>query len=174
MFRYEPLIIAVECRDIVSAQSLVSLAISCGFRESGITSVNKKRVIVAIRCSIRLEVPLGDTHKLMVTPEYVEYLVGIANDKMEANRRRTNNFLAALMRNGFQEPGINVGNGESVLVNQEMGVEDGSLCVEDQKTESLLNFSSNGGEGDTNLRRSTEDFANCGHFPFNVTASLNL
>ncbi|RWW09640.1 hypothetical protein BHE74_00008817 [Ensete ventricosum] len=35
VFRFEPLIIAVECRDVAAAQVLVSTAISCGFRESG-------------------------------------------------------------------------------------------------------------------------------------------
>lgn len=35
MFRFEPLIVAVECADVESAQMLVSTAISCGFRESG-------------------------------------------------------------------------------------------------------------------------------------------
>lgn len=35
VFRFEPLIIAVECVDVESAQKLVSTAISCGFRESG-------------------------------------------------------------------------------------------------------------------------------------------
>lgn len=100
VFRFEPLIIAVECKDVEAAQFLVSLAISSGFRESGITSVNK-RVIIAIRCSIRLEVPLGDTEKIMVSCEYVKYLVELANKKMEANRRRTDNFLDALLENGF-------------------------------------------------------------------------
>lgn len=92
VFRFEPLIIAVECQDVEAAQHLVSLAISCGFRESGITSVSK-RVIVAIRCSIRLEVPLGEGETVMVTREYVEYLVRVANDKMEANRKRTDLFF---------------------------------------------------------------------------------
>ncbi|KAH0674657.1 tRNA wybutosine-synthesizing protein 2/3/4 [Solanum tuberosum] len=100
VFRFEPLIIAVECKDIEAAQFLVSLAISSGFRESGITSVNK-RVIIAIRCSIRLEVPLGDTEKIMVSPEYVKYLVELANEKMEVNRKRTDNFLDVLLKNGF-------------------------------------------------------------------------
>ncbi|KAJ1405583.1 tRNA wybutosine-synthesizing protein [Sesbania bispinosa] len=99
VFRFEPLIIALECRDLSSAYSLVSLAISCGFRESGITNANK-RVIIAIRCSIRMEVPLGDTQKIMVTPEYVRYLVQVANDKMEANRKRTERFLELLQSNG--------------------------------------------------------------------------
>ncbi|KAI4295895.1 hypothetical protein L6164_035891 [Bauhinia variegata] len=100
VFRFEPLIIAVECKDLPSAQSLVSLAISCGFRESGITNANK-RVIIAIRCSIRLEVPLGDTNKIMVSHEYVRYLVEVANEKMEANRKRTERFHEILLSSGF-------------------------------------------------------------------------
>lgn len=109
MFRFEPLIIAVECKDIEAAQFLVSLAISSGFRESGITSVNR-RVIIAIRCSIRLEVPLGDTEKIMVSSEYVKYLVELANEKMEVNRKRTDNFLDILLKNGFL--GSQISNGE--------------------------------------------------------------
>ncbi|KAG0481458.1 hypothetical protein HPP92_012316 [Vanilla planifolia] len=95
VFRFEPLIVAVDYKDVASAQELVSTAISCGFRESGITSI-QKRVMVAIRCSIRLEVPLGQIGLIMVTPEYVRYLVTVANEKMEANRQRTDGFLHVL------------------------------------------------------------------------------
>ncbi|XP_031505706.1 tRNA wybutosine-synthesizing protein 2/3/4 [Nymphaea colorata] len=92
VFRFEPFILAVDCIDVTSAHSLVAMAISCGFRESGISSVSK-RIMVAIRCSIRLEVPLGEMGRMMVSPEYVRYLVGIANEKMAANRKRTDAFL---------------------------------------------------------------------------------
>ncbi|XP_030511426.1 tRNA wybutosine-synthesizing protein 2/3/4 isoform X2 [Rhodamnia argentea] len=95
VFRFEPLIVAVDCRDLSAAQLLVSTAIACGFRESGITSASK-RVIVAIRCSIRMEVPLGDTREIVVSREYVKFLVGVANEKMEANRRRTEKFHQTL------------------------------------------------------------------------------
>ncbi|PIA57884.1 hypothetical protein AQUCO_00500062v1 [Aquilegia coerulea] len=95
VFRFEPFILAVECKDVESAQTLVATAISCGFRESGITSIHK-RVIIAIRCSIRLEVPLGSIGKMMVSRDYVRYLVGIANEKMEMNRKRTECFLQVL------------------------------------------------------------------------------
>nr|POF11372.1 trna wybutosine-synthesizing protein 2/3/4 [Quercus suber] len=61
----------MECKDLASAQSLVSTARSAGFRESDITNANNKRVIVAIRCSIRLEVPLGTTESVMVSLEFV-------------------------------------------------------------------------------------------------------
>ncbi|KAL2339187.1 hypothetical protein Fmac_013633 [Flemingia macrophylla] len=99
VFRFEPLIVALECRDLHAAHSLVSLAISCGFRESGITSAGK-RVIIAIRCSIRMEVPLGDTSNIMVTPQYVRYLVMLANHKMEANWKRTQRFIQILHSTG--------------------------------------------------------------------------
>ncbi|KAH9608479.1 hypothetical protein KSS87_000681 [Heliosperma pusillum] len=104
VFRFEPLIIAIECKDVGSAQFMVSLAISCGFRESGITSVSGKRVIIAIRCSIRMEVPLGCRGKIMVSRDYLRYLVEIANDKMSANWKRTQGFMEGLRKNGFSEP----------------------------------------------------------------------
>ena len=87
---------------MAAAQLLVSTAVSCGFRESGITSASK-RVMVAVRCSIRMEVPLGGGGRVLVSPEYVRYLVGIANEKMEANHRRTEGFLQSLLRSGFME-----------------------------------------------------------------------
>ena len=62
---------------------------------SGITSL-QKRAMVAIRCSIRMEVPLGQIDELVVSPEYVRYLVRIANSKMEANKRRMDGFLDLL------------------------------------------------------------------------------
>lgn len=128
------MIIAVECQGVEAAQRLVSLAISCGFRESGITSVSK-RVIVAIRCSIRLEVPLGDGEKVMVPREYVQYLVRVANDKMEANRKRTDLFFEKLLENGF--PGGSVGacgNGESLagLEMDQVEVQEAELGYEKQ------------------------------------------
>lgn len=87
---------AVECRDVESAEALVSIAVSSGLRESGVTSV-KKRVIVGIRCSLRLEVPLGESGNVLVSQDYVRFLVGIANQKLEANSRRIDGFLQAFM-----------------------------------------------------------------------------
>lgn len=102
VFRFEPFIVAVECKDVAAAQLLVTTAVSCGFRESGITSVGK-RVMVAVRCSIRLEVPLGGGGSVMVSSEYVRYLLQIANQKMETNWRRTEGFLQALQSSCFLE-----------------------------------------------------------------------
>ncbi|CAI9292557.1 unnamed protein product [Lactuca saligna] len=150
VFRFEPLIIAVECKDVLSAQKLVSLAISCGFRESGITNVNSKRVIVAIRCSIRLEVPLGDTHKIMVSKEYLNHLVGIANEKMEANRKRGDTFHDALLKNELiMRPENTVtGDYEFLNMNQDLSDKDFSMI--------------NGGVDDFQLKKEIKDDASNG------------
>lgn len=55
IFRFEPFILAAECRDMSSAQKLVAVARQAGFRESGVTAT-KARTIAGIRCSLRLEV----------------------------------------------------------------------------------------------------------------------
>ncbi|KAL2467137.1 tRNA wybutosine-synthesizing protein 2/3/4 [Abeliophyllum distichum] len=154
VFRFEPLIIAVECKDIEAAQSLISLAISCGFRESGITSV-VKRVIIAIRCSIRLEVPLGDTRKLMVSPEYVEYLVGIANEKMEANRKRTDLFLNSLLKKEFSR--------DDIYMNGKIDSDGGEMCRTNQKVSSQGNpFGDNGVDGELDSEKKDFDDIHCG------------
>nr|GMC77290.1 tRNA wybutosine-synthesizing protein 2/3/4 [Ipomoea batatas] len=141
VFRFEPLIIAIECRDVEAAQLLVSLAISCGFRESGITSATNKRVIIAVRCSIRLEVPLGYSDRIMVSPEYLKFLVELANEKMGANRKRTDGFLDALLKNGFLEPQISNG---KVLGNNEVDSDECSGFLDGPESEFLGNSSRDG------------------------------
>ncbi|GAB2301081.1 hypothetical protein Dimus_035115 [Dionaea muscipula] len=153
VFRFEPFIVAVECKDVGSAQFLVSLAISSGFRESGITGISAKRVIVAIRCSIRLEVPLGSSGRIMVSEEYVRYLVELANGKMTANRRRTDGFLEALRHNGFTEPEAEVGRGE-VLLNGV--VRNGGVDINDEECKVGYDHGE-GHEGNANPDRAQPD-----------------
>ncbi|KAJ1700928.1 hypothetical protein LUZ63_000707 [Rhynchospora breviuscula] len=154
VLRFEPMIVAVDCRDLDAARQLVGVAISSGFRESGITSV-QKRVMVAVRCSIRMEVPLGQVGNLLVSDEYVSYLIGIANRKLEANKQRTNCFLHALKEklasiSGEQNPSEQddsniepssfgaaslVPNGNSGLKLDDSNIELGCICEEEEKEE---------------------------------------
>ncbi|XP_044769990.1 tRNA wybutosine-synthesizing protein 3 homolog isoform X2 [Neomonachus schauinslandi] len=65
-----------------------SLAIDSGFRNSGITVGKRGKTMLAIRSTHGLEVPLSRKGKLMVTEEYIEFLLKIANQKMEENKKR--------------------------------------------------------------------------------------
>lgn len=41
-----------------------------------------------------MEVPLSHMGKLMVSEEYIEFLVHVANEKMEENARRIDRFVS--------------------------------------------------------------------------------
>jgi len=70
----------VEWRDIEAAQCLVSSAIKCGSRESGITSADGKRFIEW--GSIRMEVPWCDSNRILLSKEYVRFPVDLAHQKI--------------------------------------------------------------------------------------------
>ncbi|CAI7779478.1 unnamed protein product [Closterium sp. NIES-53] len=115
VFRFEPLILALECRSLASAQALVSCAIRAGFRESGITSVSAKRIIVAVRCSIRLEAPLTAGGMPLVGDAYVRQLAAVANGKMALNRERTERFRARFNEE-VRVGGGGVGGGDELIL----------------------------------------------------------
>ncbi|XP_029805584.1 tRNA wybutosine-synthesizing protein 3 homolog isoform X2 [Suricata suricatta] len=72
VLKFEPLILHVQCRQLQDAQ------------------------ILAIRSTHGLEVPLSHKGKLMVTEEYIDFLLKIANQKMEENKKRIERFYNCL------------------------------------------------------------------------------
>eukprot|EP00884_Botryococcus_braunii_P015600 jgi/Botrbrau1/2723/Bobra.0164s0003.1 len=86
VLRFEPLIVHCECRDVPTAMRLVTLARAAGMRESGASGL--ERPIAALRCSIRMEVPVADAGRLLTSEDYIRELVRIANTKMVRNWER--------------------------------------------------------------------------------------
>ncbi|XP_044528349.1 tRNA wybutosine-synthesizing protein 3 homolog isoform X2 [Gracilinanus agilis] len=75
---------------------LHSVAIDSGFRNSGITVGKKGKTVLAVRSTHGLEVPLSHKGRLMVTEEYIDFLLKIANQKMEENKKRIERFYSCL------------------------------------------------------------------------------
>nr|XP_005893524.1 PREDICTED: tRNA wybutosine-synthesizing protein 3 homolog isoform X2 [Bos mutus] len=73
-----------------------SVAIDSGFRNSGITVGKRGKTMLAVRSTHGLEVPLSHQGKLMVTEEYINFLLKIANQKMEENKKRIERFYHCL------------------------------------------------------------------------------
>lgn len=96
ILKFEPLILHVQCRQLPDAQILHSVAIDSGFRNSGITVGKRGKTMLAIRSTHGLEVPLSHKGKLMVTEEYIDFLLQIANQKMEENKKRIERFYNCL------------------------------------------------------------------------------
>ncbi|XP_018432377.1 PREDICTED: tRNA wybutosine-synthesizing protein 3 homolog [Nanorana parkeri] len=96
VLKFEPFVMHVQCRTLEDAQLLHSVAINSAFRNSGITVGKKGKIIMAVRSTHCLEVPLSHKGKCLVSNEYIEYLVQTANQKMEENKTRIARFFSCL------------------------------------------------------------------------------
>ncbi|XP_065784412.1 tRNA wybutosine-synthesizing protein 3 homolog isoform X1 [Muntiacus reevesi] len=96
ILKFEPLVLHVQCRQLQDARILHSVAIDSGFRNSGITVGKRGKIMLAVRSTHGLEVPLSHQGKLMVTEEYIDFLLKIANQKMEENKKRIERFYNCL------------------------------------------------------------------------------
>uniref|UniRef100_A0A8C5QZK1 tRNA wybutosine-synthesizing protein 3 homolog n=1 Tax=Leptobrachium leishanense TaxID=445787 RepID=A0A8C5QZK1_9ANUR len=97
VLKFEPFVLHVQCRTLPDAQLLHSVAINSGFRNSGITMGKKGKIIMAVRSTHCLEVPLSFKGKCLVSNEYIEHVVQTANQKMEENFRRISRFHSSLV-----------------------------------------------------------------------------
>lgn len=88
LFKFEPLILHVKCRNTQMANRVYQAAMACGFRESGIGTND----IVGIRISIKLDIPIGylddQSLKIMVTEEYLQLVTKLAEDRFAENFRK--------------------------------------------------------------------------------------
>ncbi|XP_030427968.1 tRNA wybutosine-synthesizing protein 3 homolog isoform X2 [Gopherus evgoodei] len=81
---------------LCAKEDVHSVAIDSGFRNSGITIGRRGKIMMAVRSTHCLEVPISHMGKLMVTEEYIDFLVQIANRKMEENMKRIDRFYNCL------------------------------------------------------------------------------
>ncbi|XP_010187607.1 PREDICTED: tRNA wybutosine-synthesizing protein 3 homolog [Mesitornis unicolor] len=96
VLKFEPFVLHVLCQELQDAQLLHSVAIDSGFRNSGITVGRGGKIMMAVRSTHCLEVPLSHKGKVMVSEEYIEFLIHTANRKMEENARRIDRFYKCL------------------------------------------------------------------------------
>lgn len=75
-------ILHVGARTMEDAVKLLNLAISLGFKYSNIKSVSHKKLLVEIRSTERMDVPLGADGELWVSEEYIEKIVNLANSQV--------------------------------------------------------------------------------------------
>ncbi|NJE45888.1 hypothetical protein E3E35_00380 [Thermococcus sp. GR7] len=75
-------ILHVGARTMEDAVKLLNLAIGLGFKYSNIKSVSHKKLLVEIRSTERMDVPLGADGELWVSEDYIERIVDIANEQV--------------------------------------------------------------------------------------------
>eukprot|EP00516_Mucochytrium_quahogii_P006902 CAMPEP_0203744342 /NCGR_PEP_ID=MMETSP0098-20131031/449_1 /ASSEMBLY_ACC=CAM_ASM_000208 /TAXON_ID=96639 /ORGANISM=" , Strain NY0313808BC1" /LENGTH=1459 /DNA_ID=CAMNT_0050631839 /DNA_START=263 /DNA_END=4643 /DNA_ORIENTATION=- len=92
VFKCEPFVLHVQCRDGESAQKMLQVARMCGFRESGISMGNKKIMLGIRTCANMMEVPILYDGVQTVTKEGLEVLCRVAETKFQNNRERRERF----------------------------------------------------------------------------------
>ena len=92
----EGLILHICCRDIDAGSRLLQIALSCGFRESGLI-IGQKKTMLAIRTtSFSLETPLCDWNGNFLEKTFFKVLIDEANNKLRQNFARSDRFLLRL------------------------------------------------------------------------------
>lgn len=108
LYKYEPFILHVKCRDFQMASKLFNVAMSCGFRESGIGSNN----IVAIRINIKLDIPIGfldekDNNMVtfFVSKQYINNVLNkLTISKFIENKKKMDELYAAIDKEIISKP----------------------------------------------------------------------
>ncbi|MFH1211594.1 MAG: tRNA wybutosine-synthesizing 3 family protein [Candidatus Woesearchaeota archaeon] len=96
MFKQESAILHIGARTIEHAQKMIDIAKESGFKRSGIFSTRKK-IFVELICAEGLSAPVFDGKKL-VDDSYLEYLVSMANKKMDVSWNAIERLKKALSR----------------------------------------------------------------------------
>ncbi|KAG8235510.1 hypothetical protein J437_LFUL015744 [Ladona fulva] len=92
ILKFEPFILHVQCYNLDAAKLMLTCALESGFKNSGLVVGKHGKVVLAVRSCLSLEVPLSNEGSLLVSEEYLKYLVTIANDKLTENLKRTEKF----------------------------------------------------------------------------------
>lgn len=96
--KVEPFILHVLCEDVAAARALQSVAVACGFRESGIGIGTSGRVIVAVRSTAHmLDVPLLAGGRVIADAAYLDGLAGVVAQRFRAIEARREGFMARVL-----------------------------------------------------------------------------
>ncbi|XP_048587336.1 tRNA wybutosine-synthesizing protein 3 homolog isoform X4 [Nematostella vectensis] len=96
VLKFEPFVLHVQCKSLEHAQLMLKASLESGYKNSGIVIGRKSRYMMAVRSTHSLEVPLICNGNLLVSKEYIQYVVDMANKKMEDNKDRIQRFYTKL------------------------------------------------------------------------------
>ncbi len=91
-FKYEPMIIHLVARSLEQAIVVLNLALKSGFKRSGIQVLKPGRYMVEICSTERIDTPIINNKKQLVSNEYLKYLVGLANKKFQTGILKLERF----------------------------------------------------------------------------------
>lgn len=100
-FKFEPFVLHMCCRTLEGARTSMGWAVDAGFRNSGLSIGKNEKIVLAVRSTHSLEVPIALDGALIVSEEYLRQLVELGNQKMAENFLRINRFEQNVL-SGFE------------------------------------------------------------------------
>jgi tRNA wybutosine-synthesizing protein 3 len=80
-----------------SADRILKLAISCGFKNSGIRSLGRK-IVIEICSTERLDAPVGADGTLYCNKDHLELLINISNEILEKSSKKLDKLKGTLKK----------------------------------------------------------------------------
>ncbi len=86
-FRLEPPIFHVACSSLESANRLLRICHANGWKRSGIISLggnsrSRNRIMIEVLGNERIDVPVAVNNSLLVSLDFIDFLVGVANKRL--------------------------------------------------------------------------------------------
>ena len=88
-------ILHIAAETNVAADRLLKIAISCGFKNSGLKSIIG-RIIIEICSTERLDAPIGKNGSLFCDEEFLKLLVDISNEIIDRSSYKLQRFKQEL------------------------------------------------------------------------------
>lgn len=99
VIKFEPFILHLQCRTLKLAKQFHTIGLESGFKNSGMTVGKRNKIVLAIRSTHGLEVPLSDSQsQLLVTSDYFRHLCAKVNEKCQVNTRMHQKLTDAVER----------------------------------------------------------------------------
>jgi tRNA wybutosine-synthesizing protein 3 len=90
--KQEPFIIHIEADSLGNIERILELCRKAGIRRYGLQVLKKGKFMVELQGSQHMSVPLIEKGKLLTGRDYVNYLVGKANEKFSRNEKARDRF----------------------------------------------------------------------------------
>lgn len=97
--KQEPFIIHIVSRSLENAKDILGLGLKSGLKHSGIFVFKPERYIIELNGTQNLSVPITDNKKMLVSKDYLNYLLKLADEKLQKNKEMRENFSKLIMRN---------------------------------------------------------------------------
>lgn len=91
-FKMEPFIFHFGCKDYLKAKELLSFSQEFGLKKAGIITANDGKYILEVTSTQYMALPLKEDEKLLVTDDYLKFIIDRANKKIEINFERLEKF----------------------------------------------------------------------------------